>query len=83
MPIYTHGSFYPPGRPEDGDSFFAEPTEEIEGAIFTPGSGYVSDPELSTHNVKVAAEAHGAEFLFNEIVVEIRRDEGESPRRDA
>ena len=34
------------------------------GAIFTPGSGYVNDPQLATHNLQRAAEAKGGEFLF-------------------
>jgi sarcosine oxidase subunit beta len=76
MPIYSAGKFWPPSRPEDGDAFFAEAVEELPGAIFTPGSGYVSDPQLATHNVMRAAEAAGGEFLFNAEVVEIRRTGG-------
>jgi sarcosine oxidase subunit beta len=76
MPIYSAGRFWPPSRPEDGDDFFAEPTEELEGAIYTPGSGYVSDPQLATHNVMRAAQNAGGEFRFNAEVSAIRRDGG-------
>jgi sarcosine oxidase subunit beta len=75
MPIYDRRSFWPPRRPED-EAFFDEPTGEIPGAIFTPGAGYISDPQLATHNLQRAAEARGGRFLFNREVVEIRRAGG-------
>ena len=40
------------------------PSASSTGAIFTPGSGYVNDPQLRDHNLQRAAEAHGGEFLF-------------------
>ena len=56
---------------------FAHPTGgEIKGAIYVPESGYISDPQISTHNVQVAAEAKGGDFLFNAEVVEIRKKKG-------
>ncbi|MBI3761657.1 MAG: FAD-binding oxidoreductase [Chloroflexi bacterium] len=73
MPLYDHKAFYPPTRPES-EEFWNEPTEKIAGAIFTPGSGYVNDPKLATHNYQRAAEAHGAQYIFNKKIVEIRRD---------
>lgn len=72
MPIYDTGAFWPPKRPEDSH-FWDPPGGEIEGAVFTPGSGYVNDPQLATHNLQRAAEAHGASFLFRQIVGGIRR----------
>jgi sarcosine oxidase subunit beta len=52
---------------------FGQPTGgRVPGAVFIPESGYISDPMLSTHNVQVAAQAKGAEFLFQAQVVEIR-----------
>jgi len=42
--------------------------------IFTPDSGYVSDPQLATHNLQRAAEAQGGVFRFNTEVVDVRRD---------
>lgn len=72
MPFFDVKAYYPPKRPEtDG---FGEPTApEVPGAIFMPCSGFVNDPQLASHNLQRAAEAKGAEFLFNEEVVEIRK----------
>jgi len=72
MPIFDSGSYWPPRRPED-DGFWEAAKGQIDGAIYTPGAGYISDPTLSTHNLQRAAEAKGAEFLFNREVVAIRR----------
>jgi sarcosine oxidase subunit beta len=73
MPIYDIGAFWPPKRPED-PYFWDPPSGEIGGAIFTSGSGYVNDPQLATHNLQRAAEAHGSSFLFRQEVVEVRRN---------
>jgi sarcosine oxidase subunit beta len=59
------------------DSQFGQPTGgEIEGAIYVPESGYISDPQLSTHNVQVATEAEGGKFMWNVEVVDIRKKDG-------
>jgi len=76
MPIYSHDQYDGTTRPDDDDHFFDKTGKEIEGAIFTPGSGYVSDPQLSSHNLQVAAEANGGEFLFNNEIKEIRQEDG-------
>jgi sarcosine oxidase subunit beta len=68
-------SYYPPRRPEDGDAFWEE-TGRLPGAIYTPGSGYVSDPQLCTHNIMRAAESKGGKFLFNKAVTDIRQEGG-------
>jgi sarcosine oxidase subunit beta len=75
MPIYDTHAFWPPKRPED-PRFWDQSDQELPGAIFTPGSGYVNDPQLATHNLQRAAEAHGGEFLFRSTVAEIRRANG-------
>ena len=75
MPIYSTGLFGPPRRPDD-PTFWGEPEGELDGAIYTPGSGYVNDPQLATHNLQRAAEAKGAEFRFRATVAEIRRSGG-------
>ena len=74
MPIYSHDQFDGTTRPDEDDHFFDKTGKVIEGAIFTPGSGYVSDPQLSSHNLQVAAEANGGEFLFNNEIKEIRQE---------
>lgn len=71
VPYYDIHRFWPPSRPED-DSFWRTPERELEGAIFTPGSGYMSDPALATHNLQRAAEALGGRFLFRRQVTGIR-----------
>lgn len=59
------------------DETFGEPTgSQVNGAVFFPCGGYVSDPKLSAHNAQCAAEAHGAEFRFNTKVSEIRQAGG-------
>jgi sarcosine oxidase subunit beta len=50
--------------------------DRIEGAIYVFESGYITDPQLSTHNVQVAAQARGGEFLFNTEVVDILQRNG-------
>jgi sarcosine oxidase subunit beta len=75
MPIYDTHAFWPPRRPSD-PHFWDQPEEELDGAVYTPGSGYVNDPQLATHNLQRAAEAHGGEFLFKAEVAEIRRSNG-------
>jgi sarcosine oxidase, subunit beta len=75
IPIYDTGAFWPPRRPSD-PHFWDEAQGELDGAIFTPGSGYVNEPQLATHNLQRAAQEHGGRFLFRAEVAEIRRDNG-------
>jgi glycine/D-amino acid oxidase-like deaminating enzyme len=75
VPYYDVHAFWPPSRPEDPD-FFRKPEQELEGAIYTPGSGYVSDPQLATRDLQRAAEAKGGRFVFNERIVQIRTSDG-------
>jgi sarcosine oxidase subunit beta len=75
MPIFDVHTFWPP-RPVDDPTFWDDPDERLEGAVFTPQSGYVNDPQLATHNLYAAARAAGSEFLFNSEVVEIRKANG-------
>ncbi len=72
MPIFSTKAYWPPRRPEEGDVFWEE-SGELPGAIYTPGSGYVNDPQLATHNAMRAAESQGGEFLFQKEVVAIRQ----------
>jgi sarcosine oxidase subunit beta len=75
VPYYDTRSFWPPRRPDD-DAFWEQPEDELPGAIYTPGSGYVNDPQLATHNLQRATEAKGGEYLFNREIVAIRRNNG-------
>ena len=76
MPFLDFHQYWPVTRPEKDDRFFDPNPEYIEGAIFNPGGGYMSDPKLSTHNVQAAAEAVGADFLFNQEVIDIHKTGG-------
>ncbi|MBF0277411.1 MAG: FAD-binding oxidoreductase [SAR324 cluster bacterium] len=77
MPIYAHDAYGDITRPDEDEHFFDKSGDLIEGAIFTPGSGYVSDPQLAAHNLQMAAESHGGEFAFNSEVSEIRQADGQ------
>lgn len=69
------GSYAPPKRPDD-DAFWEDPATQITSAVHTPIAGYITDPQLATHNLQRAAEAKGGEFMFNAEVAEIRVSEG-------
>lgn len=71
VPVGDFHSFSPPKRPDD-PGFFDRPNRWLEGACYTPESGYVGDPLLATQNVEAAARAKGAQFLFNRRVMAIR-----------
>ena len=76
IPIYSHDQYDGTTRPDEDDHFWDNTGKKIEGAVYTPGSGYVSDPQLTSHNLQVAAEASGGEFLFNSEITEIRQQNG-------
>ena len=74
-PFLDIRQYFPVKLPDDPD--FGKPTGgAVAGAIYVPESGYVSDPQLSTHNLQRAAEAKGGKFLFNAEVVDIRKENG-------
>ncbi len=75
LPIVTMDSFDPPRRPEDA-AFGQSNGERLSGAILFPTGGYITDPQLATHNLQRAAEAQGADFRFKSEVTEIRRTGG-------
>ena len=78
IPIYSHDQYDGTTRPDEDDHFWDKTGKKIEGAVYTPGSGYVSDPQLTSHNLQVAAEANGGEFLFNSEITEIRQENGKA-----
>ena len=70
FPFYDLTSYAPARRLRDPD--FGEPTGgTVDGAVFFPNGGYISDPQLATQNIARAAQRSGAEFLLNRRVVEI------------
>jgi len=53
---------------------FGEPNgSKLNGGIYCPKSGYVSDPQLATHNLQIAAEKKGGLFLFKKKIIKIRQ----------
>ncbi|MCG6912195.1 MAG: FAD-binding oxidoreductase [Deltaproteobacteria bacterium] len=75
FPMLDDASYFPPRRPED-PKFGSKNDTPIAGAIYYSEGGYVTDPVLSVHNVQVAAEAHGAEFIFSRRVEAILKQDG-------
>jgi len=75
LPYFDLHRFSPAKRHDDPE--LGQPSGGfIEGAVFFPDAGYVSDPQLATQNVQGAIEAGGGEFWFKSEVVEIRRGNG-------
>ena len=75
LPNVNLASYFPQKWVDDPE--FGNPTADtIPGALWIPESGYISDPKLSTHNVMVAAQAKGADFLFKAQVVDILKKSG-------
>jgi len=68
-------SFHPQKRMDDPD-FGIPTTGQVNGAVYVPESGYVSDPKLSTHNVEMAVRQVGGDFLFNTQVTDILKKDG-------
>lgn len=75
LPVVDLNAFAPAKRPEDPD-FGAPNGQQISGAAFFPSGGYVTDPQLATHNLQRAAENAGATFRFNSRVAELRKRDG-------
>ena len=70
LPGYDLQSFAPARRIDDPG--FGEPGKgRIEGGVFFPTAGFVSDPQLAAQNIQAAAAARGARFLFNREVTAI------------
>jgi sarcosine oxidase subunit beta len=75
VPFLDTRKYFPVRLPDDSD--FGEATgNALAGAIFVPESGYITDPQLSTHNLQRAAEAKGGAFVFNAEVVDIFKKDG-------
>lgn len=75
LPYLDVGLYGPPTRPSD-DAFWRDATDTFSYAVFTPDGGYVSDPQLSCHNLQRGAEAEGATFWFNTEVTAVDQAHG-------
>ncbi len=75
LPIYSLDSFGPAKRKDEAR--FGEPNgKSIDGAVFWPNGGYVTDPALSAQNLAHAARAKGAAFRLGAEVAAILTDAG-------
>ena len=73
LPIYSLDSFSPAKRLDDQE--FGQPNgRKLDGAVFWPLAGYVTDPALSAQNLADAARLHGANFRLGVTVTEILRN---------
>ena len=70
MPFLDLHAYWPPRRQSD-ERFWEIPSKLVNRAIFTPRSGYVTDPQLAAHNVQRAAEELGAKFRFRSEVTNV------------
>lgn len=73
LPYFDVHRYHPPKRPDD-DGFGEATGGELPGGVYFPYAGYITDPQLSAHNLQRAAEAAGGEFLFRKRVVSIDKD---------
>ena len=53
-------AFGPPARMDD-DRFWTEPAGFVDGAVWMPEGGYVTDPMLAAQNLAAAAAAFGGD----------------------
>ena len=74
FPFMDFGWYGPPTRPDD-PAFWRDAEGPVTGGLWSPDAGYISDPQLSCHNLQRGAEANGGEFRFNAEVTEILRDD--------
>ncbi|WP_170364951.1 NAD(P)/FAD-dependent oxidoreductase [Ruegeria arenilitoris] len=75
LPIYSLDSFAPAKRMDD--PAFGQPNgSKMQGAVFWPKAGYVTDPALSAQNLMQAATQRGAQVRTGVEVVEILQEGG-------
>ena len=75
LPIYNLESFAPPRRMDD-PGFGQGNGQHLQGGVFWPKAGYVTDPALAAQNLAAAAQARGAQFRTGVEVVEILQQAG-------
>lgn len=73
FPYLDLHKFGPP-RPIDDESFWDDPDELLSGAVYTPQSGYVSDPSLAAVNMMDAARRAGARVRMPAAVASVDVD---------
>jgi sarcosine oxidase subunit beta len=67
--------FGPPRRIDD-DAFGQTDDTEIQGGVFCPTGGYVTDPQKACRDIAAAVGREGGAFLFGSRIVEILQHAG-------
>jgi sarcosine oxidase subunit beta len=60
---------YGPPRSLDDDAFWQDAVDDLPGGVYTPGSGYCTDPALAAQNLAAAAGRAGAQIRLGVSVV--------------
>jgi sarcosine oxidase, subunit beta len=74
LPQIDPGQHWPP-KAVTSDEFF-DPSTGALGGLYTPDAGYINDPQLAAHNLAMAAQSHGAVFVFGKPVVSVDPRQG-------
>ena len=74
LPVTTDA--FAPARTLDDPKFGHSNGNELPGGVLFHSGGYISDPQLATHNIQRAAEAAGAVFKFNTRISAIDQKNG-------
>ncbi|MHC4944289.1 MAG: NAD(P)/FAD-dependent oxidoreductase [Planctomycetota bacterium] len=72
FPFFDASAHSPVRRPGDPD-FFDDTGRVLKGAVFERDAGYVVSPLLATHNLRVAGEKEGVNFMLGRGVKAIGR----------
>ncbi len=74
LPVNTES--FSPAKTVDDPGFGLSNGDHLPGGVLFHSGGYVTDPQLATHNIQRAAEAAGAVFSFNTRVTGIEQTGG-------
>ena len=77
LPIYSLESYAPAKRMDDPD-FGSSNGSHLNGGVYWPNGGYVTDPALSSQNLAAAARLHGADFMMGVEVTDILQANGKT-----
>jgi sarcosine oxidase subunit beta len=74
LPVNTDA--FAPAKTIDDPSFGKSNGDKLPGGVLFHSGGYISDPQLATHNIQRAAETVAAEFKFNTRISVIDQADG-------
>ncbi len=75
LPVYALDS-YAPAKAADDPEFGKSNGRTLNGAVYWPNGGYVTDPALSAQNLADAARQKGAQFRTGATVAQILTENG-------